>query len=196
MSAQKTPIATPELVQEEYRSLRATLQHRGTLRFVLALTTWSVWAALALYSWTNGPAPLAGVIPLLVLIGGFEVVLSLHAGVERVGRYIQLMFESGEPTPPAWEHTAMVMGRNWLSPGGLDPLFSYVFLGAAMVNSMSAVAGGTTTEIVVAIATHLLFAVRIIAAQQFVGKQRAHDLGSLTKVISSNSLVSKIQQGR
>jgi TRAP-type mannitol/chloroaromatic compound transport system permease small subunit len=70
-------------------------------------------------------------ISLLVLVGGFEVVLSLHTGVERIGRYLQAAFESGQSTPPAWEHVAMGMGARWLSPGGLDPLFSAVFLLAA-----------------------------------------------------------------
>jgi len=196
MSAQKTPVATPELALEEYRSLRATVQHRGTLRFVMALTTWSVWAALALYSWTTGLAPLAGAIPLVVLMGGFEIVLSLHTGVERIGRYIQLMFESGQTEAPAWEHTAMGMGRDWLSPGGLDPLFGSVFIGAAIMNSLSSIAGGTATEIAAGVVMHVAFAVRVVLALQFSRKQRAHDVAALENVISSNSLVSKIQQGR
>ncbi len=117
---------------EEYRSLRATVQQRGSLRIVVALTTWSVWAALALSGWTNGLPPVAGLITLVALWGGFELMLSLHTGVERIGRYLQAAFESGEGRSPAWEHVAMGMGGRWLSPGGLDPLFSGVFLVAAL----------------------------------------------------------------
>lgn len=196
MSDPNTPVLTVKLSQEEYRSLRETVQRRGSLRFVVASMTWSIWAALALYSWTTGFAPLAGAIPLIVLFGGFEIVLTLHAGVERIGRYIQVAFESGQAAPPAWEHTAMAMGGRWLSPGGLDPLFSLVFVMAALVNAISGLAGGTSIEVAAAVITHAAFAIRILMAQQFVKRQRAHDLAALDQVISSNGLVSNIQQQR
>lgn len=191
-----TRAATPGVAQEEYRSLRATIQTRGTLRIVVALFTWSVWAALALLGWTNGLPPLGGVISLLVLAGGFELMLSLHTGVERIGRYLQVTFESGQAAPPAWEHVAMGMGRRWLSPGGVDPLFAGVFLLAALINALPAVVGGTMAELAGAVGIHAAFALRVLMARVFVSKQRAHDLAALREVISSNSLVSRIQQTR
>lgn len=195
MPDQETPVATSTLSQEEYRSLRATVQQRGTIRIVVALVCWCVWAGLAVASWSLGAPPLAGLVSLVVLVGGFELVLSLHTGVERVGRYIQLMYEPGSPTP-AWEHVAMGMGGRWLSPGGLDPLFGGVFLMAAVVNALPALVAGARTEMVGGAVVHLAFAVRIQLARQFASRQRAHDLEALRQVISSNSLVSKIQQQR
>lgn len=196
MSAQNTPAAAVELSREEYRSLRATVQQRGTARVAIAVATWIAWASLSLYCWTNGVAPLAGVISLLVLLGGFEVVLALHTGVERIGRYIQVVYETGNADAPAWEHVAMSMGTAWLSPIGLDPIFAVVFLIAILINATIGLAAGTAMEITVTAATHLAFAARIIAAREFVKRQRAHDLAALNQVISSNSLVSKIQQER
>ncbi len=34
-------------------------------------------------------------VPLTVLVGGFEAVWTLHVGVERIGRFIQVSYESG-----------------------------------------------------------------------------------------------------
>lgn len=180
----------------EYRSLRATIQQRGTLRVIVALVTWSAWAGLAMLGWTSGVSPIAGMIPLLLLVGGFELVLSLHTGVERVGRYLQITFESGHSTPPAWEHVAMGMSRIWLSPGGLDPLFSGVFLLATLINALPALVSSSTAEQSGAAIVHAAFAVRIMMARRFAARQRSHDASALHQVISSNSLVSKIQQGR
>jgi hypothetical protein len=188
--------ATPALAYEEYRSLRETIQRRGTLRVVIAIVGWVAWAGLAMLGWTTGVSPVAGIIPLLVLAGGFEVVLSLHTGVERIGRYLQVTYESGQLPPPAWEHVAMSMGSRWLSPGGLDPLFSVVFLLAAVINALPGLAAGSTAEIASAAVIHLAFVIRVLLARQFAAKQRAHDLDALHQAISSNSLVSKIQQGR
>ena len=196
METPKTPGAHSALSREEYRSLRATVQRRGNIRVVMALTTWSVWAVLATLAWTTGRPPMAGLIPLIVLAGGFEVVLSLHAGVERIGRYIQVAFEAGVSTPPAWEHVAMGMGNRWLSPGGLDPLFSSVFLIAAATNALPALTSGSTAEVVAAVVVHLGFAIRVILAKNFVRRQRAHDLKAVQQVILSNPLVSRIQQER
>lgn len=194
MSAQNTPVTAIELSQEEYRSLRATIQQRGTARVAIAVAVLIGWASLSLYCWTNGVAPLAGVIPLLVLFGGFEVLLALHTGVERIGRYVQIVYEDGQTTP-AWEHIAMSMGKDWLSPGGLDPTFGLVFLLAILINATTGLAG-TPVEIIVTAVTHLAFAIRILLVRQFVRDQRAHDVAALSRVISSNSLVSKIQQER
>ena len=42
--------------------------------------------------------------PLLVLAGTFEAVFALHAGVERIGRYLQVFHDD------TWEQTAMAFG--------------------------------------------------------------------------------------
>lgn len=139
---------------------------------------------------------MAGLVPLFVLVAGFEVVLSLHTGVERIGRYVQRVFEDGGPTPPAWEHVAVAMGPRWLGPGGLDPLFSLVFLIAAWLNFIPAAAGADSLQLAIVTATHGAFILRVVMARRFAGRQRAADLAALDAVISSNSLVSRIQQRR
>ena len=67
---------------------------------------------------------------------------------------------------------------------------------ATIVNVLPALVAGSTAEIVGGAVVHGAFAVRILMARQFAGRQRAHDLEALRQVISSNSLVSKIQQER
>lgn len=196
MPQQDTPVARIELSREEYRSMRETIQHRGTLRVTLALVAWCVWAGLSLFSWTMPMPPLAGMVPLLVLVGAFEIVLALHTGVERIGRYVQILFEDGSTSAPAWEHVAMGMGARWLSPGGLDPLFGSIFLVATLLNALPTIAAGATLDIAAVAITHVAFAVRILMARRFASQQRAHDLAALRQVISSNSLVSNIQQER
>ena len=196
MDAHDAPGSTVEFAHEEYRSMRTTIQQRGSLRVVVALVAWCAWAGLSLFIWTNTLPPLAGLIPFLVLVGAFELVLALHTGVERIGRYVQVVFENGSTAPPAWEHVAMSMGPRWLSPGGLDPLFSVVFLFAVLLNALPAIAAGSAVEIAAAGITHSALAFRIVTARRFVARQRLHDLAALQQVISSNSLVSKIQQGR
>jgi hypothetical protein len=162
----------------------------------IAFAAWAVWAVLAFAAWAIDSHPLAGLIPLVVLIGGFEVVLAIHTGVERVGRYIQRVHERGDVTAPAWEHVAMGMGARWLSPGGLDSLFGGVFLLATFVNLLPVLFAGTAMEAGVGITCHAAFSIRVLLARRFAAQQRAHDLAALDQVISSNSLVSKIQQER
>ena len=81
MATDPTPLAV-----EEYRALRATIRERGTMRLVVALITFVAWAAgaLAVVSW--GSVSALALLPLLVLVAGFEVVFATHVGVERIGR--------------------------------------------------------------------------------------------------------------
>src|SRR5690349_7363615 len=99
-----------KLSVEEYRALRATIRERGNLRFISVLVTFSVWAAAVICIYAQLAAPTAVLIPLFVLAVGFEVVYSLHVGTERVGRYLQVYYESVSGTTPAWEHLAMAIG--------------------------------------------------------------------------------------
>jgi len=193
MDSQQTRISDAELALQEYRSLRETIQTRGSLRVAIAIATCFVWAALSLWCWTSAAGFLVGLVPLFVLWAGFEAVLSLHTGVERVGRYVQRMFESGGPAAPAWEHIAVVMGPHWLSPKGLDPLFSTVFLAAAFLNFIQAGAGSDSTQLAILSAVHLLLILRILLARRFASIQRKADIAALESVISSNALVSRIQ---
>lgn len=196
MDSRDTENPDLQFAQQEYRSLRETIQSRGSLRVGLAAATFFVWAALSLWCWTSVSGPLVGLLPLFVLVAGFEAVLSLHTGVERIGRYVQRMFETGGPTPPAWEHVAVAMGPRWLSPGGLDPLFSLLFILATWFNFIPAAAGGDPIQLTIVTVTHGAFIVRVVLARRFAARQRAADIAALESVISSKSLVSRIQQPR
>ena len=196
MDSQDTQHPAVIFAQQEYRSLRETIQARGSLRIAIAVSTFLTWSALSLWCWTSAAGSLVGLVPLFVLFAGFEAVLSLHTGVERIGRYVQRMFESGGPTPPAWEHVAVAMGPRWLSPGGLDPLFSLVFLVAAWLNFIPAAAGADSLQLTIVTVAHAAFILRVVLARRFAARQRAIDLAALESVISSNALVSRIQQPR
>jgi hypothetical protein len=194
MDSQQTRISDAELALQEYRSLRETIQTRGSLRVTIAMATCFLWAAL--WCWTSAAGALVGILPLFVLSAGFEGVLSLHTGVERIGRYVQRMFESGGATPPAWEHVAVAMGPRWHSPGGLDALFSNLFVLAAFLNFVVVGAESNSKQLAVAAVVHGAFIMRVLLARRFASLQRKMDLAALDSVISSNSLVSRIQQTR
>ena len=109
---------------EEYRALRETIRERGTARIWVVLAGLTSWAGLAIATTALAVLPIATFLPLLVLAATFEIVFSLHTGVERVGRYIQVFFE--DETIGGWEHEAMAYGRAF--PGsGPDPLFGFYF---------------------------------------------------------------------
>src|SRR5688572_543800 len=103
-----------DLASQEYTQLRGTIRARGGARPLAFLAGVSVWAValVAVLAWL--PNPIASAVPLMILLATFEVVRSLHLGVERIGRYIQAFFEenaaNGTIQPPAWEHTAMLFG--------------------------------------------------------------------------------------
>lgn len=161
----------------EFAALRATIRERGTARVLLAWATIVVWAALLAVVWTWNPLPAATILPLLVLATGFEAVFSLHTGVERVGRYLQIFHEhdaSTERPPEGWETTAMRFGQRF--GGGADPLFCVVFAAALAVNCIAALGGGVMAERVGLGLLHLLVAARIVIARQRAARQRAQDL--------------------
>src|SRR5262245_40643589 len=104
---------------EEYKVLRETIRQRGTMRicaFVAGLATWG----LATLAAAVIAVPLVTLVPLLILAATFEAVFSLHVGVERVGRYLQVFYED------RWEHAAMAFGRP-TAAATTDPLFIGVF---------------------------------------------------------------------
>ena len=167
---------------EEYRALRATIRERGTMRLVVTVITFVAWGALAL-GWSSVPA--FGLFPLLVLVAGFEVVFATHVGVERIGRYLQVHYETADGLP-AWEHRAMEIGGRAGAGSGIDPLFSSLFIIATLLNLipvglMSAdggpmLAGGVPLELAVFGMLHLVFIGRIFQARRFTAGQRARDL--------------------
>jgi hypothetical protein len=161
--------------QDEYRALRATIRERGTARFWVFLAGVCAWAALTVATAALASTPLATMLPLIVLAASFEAVYTLHIGVERVGRYLQVFYEGNEE-PRRWEHCAAGFGR----PAGAvspDALFIVPYLLAALFNIAPAlVLSPTTAELVFIGGAHLLFALRLIVARHAASNQRATDL--------------------
>ena len=127
--------------RSEYRVLRQTIQTRGTLRPILVLAGFGLWAALLIAVLLLLPFPIAAVIPLTILLVTFEVIRPLHFGAERIGRFIQVFYEEdGQPERalsdmPSWERVTMSFGS---IPGtGGHPLFVPIFFLAALVNYLA-----------------------------------------------------------
>jgi len=173
-----------DLSLEEFRALRATIRERGSVRLFVAPITFVAWAAItvAIQIWL--PSPWFGLVPLLVLAAGFESVVSLHVGVERVGRFIQVFYEADRSTLPQWEHAAMEAGP--VSAGlRLDPLFGSVFLAATVLNLVLSLLVRVShelnevalwAELLVFSFVHAMLAARIVSARRYAGRQRVQDL--------------------
>ena len=185
---------TPREV-EEYRALRATIRERGTTRLWLFLAGLAAWAASTIATSALAALPVATLLPLLVLAAGFEAIFSLHTGVERIGRYVQVFFEEhDEPAGSsledltdvprvtrAWERVAMAYGRAY--PGGADPLFTAHFVLATCLNFVPVIlAEPLRIELTIVGAVHLLFIARILTARHHAGRQRATDLERFQRI--------------
>lgn len=133
-----------DLAAQEYRALRDAVAARGQLRATLTLAGLVAWAGVLTIVLVALPYPVAAVVPLIVLVGTFEVIRPLHAGAERIGRYVQVFYEEagGEPatgarlSPPAWERTAMAFGAAVPGAAG-HPLFVPLFALATGVNLLA-----------------------------------------------------------
>ena len=99
--------------------MRATIRERGTARMVLIPFIFIGWAATAVATAAVITVAMATLVPLLVLVAGFEAIFALHLNVERIGRYLQVFHERDD----GWERVAMRFGQRF--PGsGTDPLFA------------------------------------------------------------------------
>jgi hypothetical protein len=169
------------LTESEFISLRQTITLRGTVRMALLPLTIGSWALVALLLLLFGEFPPAVIFPLAVLVGGFEAIHALHVGAERIGRYLQVYYEDA-PGAPKWETTAMAVGPA-LPGGGIDPLFSVVFVCAAAANLVPMFSPEPTIpELVVIVPLHVAFIVRIVRARGAAARQRAIELESFRAV--------------
>ena len=167
---------------EEYRTLRDTIRQRGTARVWVFLAGFGMWAALTVATAALAALPVATLLPLLILAAAFEAVFSLHVGVERIGRYVQVFFEDHSPEGAErgelrnWEHVAMTFGRP-LAGGTIDPLFAMFFMLATVLNFVPVLlAEPTRIEVILVGTAHLLVIGRILAARRVASRQRAADL--------------------
>jgi hypothetical protein len=165
------------LTDAEFAALRQTIALRGTVRIALLPVTVIAWATLTVTLLLFSELPIGALLPLAVLVGGFEAIHALHVGAERIGRYLQVFYE-GDPTSPRWETTAMAVGPA-LPGGGIDPLFTVVFGVATMINLLPALLPQPTpVELGVIGALHAAFLLRVVRARGAAARQRAVELES------------------
>lgn len=178
------PFPVSDLALEEYRALRATIRERGTIRMIVSLVTFLGWPALVALAARPLLSPEFVLLPLVALWAGFEVVVALHIGVERIGRYVQVHYESAELPLPAWEQTAMRVGQQPAAATGSDPLLLRLFVLAALLNLMPlapfALAqppqSTLTVQLSVTVVLHVAFLIRLAQARRFTRRQRTRDL--------------------
>lgn len=175
-------VMTPDL---EFSALRTTIASRGTVRVVLVPLSIAAWATLARGGFLPSPLGLTALVPLAVLFAGFEAVRALHVAIERIGRYLQV-FHEGRPGSredlPKWETTAMADGAR-LPGAGVDPLFTWVFVGATLVNAGLALgASERSLDAVAVLAAHAALVGRMWYARRAAALQRAHDLAHFTRL--------------
>lgn len=160
---------------EEYRVLRETVRDRGSLRVTLFVATLTAWAVVTTLLAAFLSLPLASVLPLILLMAGFEAVHQLHVGAERIGRYLFVRYESGI-SHMHWEGAIAAFGAGHKpSTHTSDALFSGVFMAAVVVGLLMAGLAATPFELLGLGALHALAIVRIGIAKRSASKQRAED---------------------
>ena len=163
------------LSESEFLVLRQTIATRGTVRMALLPLTLVGWSITALGLLFSAGIPIAAVFSLAILAAGFEAIHALHVGVERIGRYLQAYYETSSDGPQ-WETTAMKVGPA-LPGGGIDPLFSVLFIGAAFLNLIPAfLPEPTPLELGVVATLHAAFVLRVVRARGAAARQRAVEL--------------------
>ena len=183
--------ALSSLALAEYRELRATIRERGSLRHLTIVITFSVWTATMLWAASAFAVPIFFVLPLVVLVAGFEVAFALHVAVERIGRFIQVRYEGEVGSPVSWERTAMSLR---VPGGGIDPLFLNVFLTAAILNllagiwmspveSASSDASFARAELATFVGAHALAVVRWVSAARYARSQRVRELAAFEELL-------------
>lgn len=165
----------PSLHLEEYRSLRAVIRERGSLRVGLFAMTLAAWALTTVAVSALLVQPMASLVPLLILVAGFEAGHALHVGAERIGRYLYVRYES--EGGPAWEKTIGAFGAGQMPflgrPSGAH--FALVFALAVAVNLLVLALGALPQELAALALIHALALARIVAARHAAAGQRARD---------------------
>jgi hypothetical protein len=165
----------PDLSQLEYAALRHTISSRGTARVVLAVVTVAAWATTLVAVLALLPYAAGALIPLLILVTGFEAIRMLHLGVERVGRFLQVHYEP-DAGLPGWEHAAMRLGPSVPGAGG-HPLFLPLYWIAIVVNLLAVWAPGPlAVEVATLGGAHAVAAIWGLLADRAMRRQRSQDL--------------------
>jgi hypothetical protein len=162
----------------EFEALRETIRQRGTVRMVLVPVIFIGWAATAVATAAIITVAISTLVPLLVLVAGFEAIYAMHLNVERIGRYLQVFHEQDG----GWENVAMTFGQRF--PGtGPDPLFAQIFVFAISVNFLPVALGFEhPLELALLLPPHLFAVYRIRTARVNAAKQRQEDLGRFASI--------------
>ena len=174
--------ATPQI--EEFRALRDAIARRGTVRVVLQWAGLVAWAPVLVAVLVWLPFPVAAAIPLLLLVATFEAARTLHLGVERIGRYLQVFHEPDPPAPgdARWEHVAMALGPRVPGAAG-HPLGVPVFLMATLLNGLAVmIPGPQPVEWIAMLLLHLAFVAWMAVCDQRMRRQRLQELAELTRL--------------
>lgn len=173
------------LAIEEYRALRATVRERGTTRSIVTAITFVAWAALAIIVQALLSVPVLTLFPLLVLAAGFEVVFAIHVGVERIGRYLYVHYETTGHPLPAWERAIAEVGPRAGKGSGIDPLLVAAFVAAVLLNLFPGamttadfppvLPGGLSASFAGLGFVHALVVARMLHARRFAASQRQRD---------------------
>ncbi len=169
---------------EEYRALRAVIGRRGSLRAVLVVATAIAWALVAMLVAALVAMPLASLLPLLVLLAGFEAGHALHVGAERIGRYLYVRYEKGRA--PMWEAAiaAFAPGRVPLGGRPAGAHFAAISALAALANLAVTALGATTVELAALAAMHAGFIGRIVLARAASRNQRRDDQAEFERILT------------
>jgi hypothetical protein len=157
--------------EDEYKILRATIQQRGTVRMALIPLIFVGWAGTAVATAAVITVAVSTLVPLFVLVAGYEAVYALHVNVERIGRYLQVFHEDDG----GWERVAVEFGRRF-PHGSPDPLFSRLFVLATSVNFLPAALGWENIpELLILAALHFLLINRVRLGRARAAAQRVED---------------------
>lgn len=183
----------------EFRALRAAVAARGLWRSALALAGLGLWAGLLVATLIALPYPVVAIVPLLVLVGTFEVIRPLHVGAERIGRYLQVFHEErvGADTPgapPAWERTAMALGAAVPGAAG-HPLFVPIFALATVANLLAVLLPGPVpVELGLLAVPHGAFLIWLGLADRAMRTQRARELARFRELRARNHEGTKVHE--
>ncbi len=161
----------------EYEALRETIRQRGTIRMALVPAIFIGWAATAVATGAVIIVAVSTLVPLLILVAGFEAIFALHMNVERIGRYLQVFHEQDG----GWENVAAAYGQRFPGSGLPDPLFAQIFVFAISINFLPVVLGFEhAVELVIVLIPHLVAVYRVRMARGASARQRTEDLERFT----------------
>jgi hypothetical protein len=191
-STESSPLAKTvgELRRREFHELRATIRERGSARAFVTCITFVSWAVTVLLVGRMTVSFVSAVVPLIVLIAGFEVMFALHVGAERIGRYLFVFYES-IPEAPKWETAIAAFGQTSAAAmPHLSALAHTTFVAATLVNLAAAVVSAaqlrpeayTEPGTVILGLLHALFVGRIYQAMRQARGQRERDTAAFLEI--------------